>query len=159
MSFTVKLPDKPSELIDLALADAEALDREKYTPRADYWVGSYYDGDDTVHCGVCLAGAVMINRLGVEVEGELDFEFEPELFDNHTATRLIALDCLRRGAVGDALIRLPDAGFESVSQSLVAGRKWRESPPANCGFVGWDEFSVFAADMRRMRDDLAAIGL
>lgn len=52
----VSLPDKPSDLLELALNDAKRLNRSRYQMDA----GRYHERArrrDDDKCGVCLAGA------------------------------------------------------------------------------------------------------
>jgi hypothetical protein len=95
---TTKLPDKPSELIRVALEDMRALEEDtRYRIDMGAW---HHPGP--VFCHVCAAGAVMARRLGVGPATKTS----PSDFDDETSRKLFALDCFREGQVLIGLIRL-----------------------------------------------------
>ena len=55
-----KLPNKPSELLSLALKDLTAAERTK-TINID--MGIYYEKNNDKTCSVCLAGSIMAKTL------------------------------------------------------------------------------------------------
>ena len=89
------LPDKPSELIRIALKDLEACELDpKYQINMNSWHATI-DGK----CAVCLAGAVMARTLGISPTRDV----APEDLESDLKHRLCALDCLRTGRVQFAL--------------------------------------------------------
>ena len=91
-----QLPDKPSELIRLAIKDMKSCARSsKFEIEMDecYYEKSLTSGK----CSVCLAGSVMAQSLSVPTEDNmriilpLDFPGEEE--------RLVSLDCFRKGEI------------------------------------------------------------
>ncbi len=89
------LPDKPSELIRLALKDLEACELDpKYQINMDSWHAPI-DGK----CAVCLAGAVMARTLDISPTRRVS----PEDLGVDLFCRLSALDCLRIGCLENAL--------------------------------------------------------
>ncbi len=92
------LPDKPSELIRLALKDLEACERSpNYFVDMDTWHKPLFG-----QCAVCLAGAVMARTLGIN----RDADVSPPDLGAATDDRLSALDALRLGEIGEALVNL-----------------------------------------------------
>lgn len=95
---TVKLPNKLSELLRLAVRDAQAVEqRDGY--RLDMLV--FHEPRRGGSCAVCMAGAVIANTL----EGDPSCDLAPADFDQDT-WRLWAIDSMRQGAFVDALNEL-----------------------------------------------------
>lgn len=111
----MRLPGKPSELIELALRDLAAVEAD---PRYVVDMLSWHSPLGTTEtCAVCLAGAVMARSLGVDRR----MGSNPECFrDDDVTAKLMALDAFRRGNVSTALgfmqLRPPptDAWFRSI---------------------------------------------
>ena len=53
-----QLPDRLSDLVELAVADAQRLDRDIYDPEYDSWREM-----ERLGCEVCFAGTVMAGTL------------------------------------------------------------------------------------------------
>lgn len=110
----VTLPDKPSELIRVALADLEAVERsKKYVVN----MGTWHEPKGTpggTKCEVCLAGAVMAKSLKNNPAKNLipDEDFEDDL-----PGKLNALDSLR---MGDVPLALGELGFDDICDSEMA---------------------------------------
>lgn len=106
-----QLPDKPSELLIVALADLEKCERsKKFHIEMAYW---FMKNDNDGICEVCLAGAVMAQSCplpGMYQEGAL---FEPQDYPEAVEKKLKALNYLRIGNIDDAFnllsIRRPKA--------------------------------------------------
>lgn len=94
-----KLPEKPSALIRLALADLEVVEKNpKYAIDMDFW---HIVNKDTEICSVCFAGAVMANTLEAPSwMSHVPFEFESECH------KLVALDSFRCGHIAAGLEQL-----------------------------------------------------
>ena len=94
------LPDKLSDLIEVALRDLELVENDKrYTVNMDWWHRSnLYDHT----CIVCLAGAVMAKSLDVSP----DRTRFPNDFDDKTEAKLDALNWARVEDVDYALYHL-----------------------------------------------------
>jgi hypothetical protein len=94
-----RLPDKASDLLELALDDAQAVQRRKgVTLDMDYWL--VFEDDGT--CTACWAGAVMLRSLGVE-SGESSFngEVEPcDIVSDSIAEKLHRINDMRCGVFG-----------------------------------------------------------
>ena len=90
------LPNKPSELIDLALADLELCEKDE-----EYQIDMevYYDRSiSSKVCQVCLAGAVMAQSLE-----RYSTTLFPSSFDCDTSNKLSALDMFRKGSLRTGL--------------------------------------------------------
>lgn len=110
-----KLPDKPSELIRLALADLEKVEASK-----EYVVTmSRYHEPNGAHgsrrCQVCFAGAVIASTLGMPPE----IDAFPESFDRDTALKLFALNEFRQGWVSEGLGFLVHLGYRGGHDSRI----------------------------------------
>lgn len=91
------LPDKPSELIRLAISDFQ---KAKNDSNVDICMGTWYEQCD--RCLVCLAGSVMkytlkLNRIG---------PYGPSFFDSDTGKKLQALNNFRIGFVQEGCDKL-----------------------------------------------------
>ena len=102
------LPNKPSELIRLALADLEACENdEHYQIDMYHWHKPFNDNHTGIYCAVCLAGSVIAKTLGTDMNLEKDPlhfgmpEYDPPSLG--TPTKLLCLDMFRLGYVWDPL--------------------------------------------------------
>lgn len=109
------LPDKLSDLIEVALRDLEAVENDKrYTVNMGWWHRpNVYDHT----CIVCLAGSVMAKSLDVSP----DRTRYPNDFDDKTEAKLGALNWARVGDVDYALHHLdvPQSSYTSFNRSVV----------------------------------------
>jgi len=96
----IDLPNKPSELIRLALID---LHRAENTPGYIVKMYTWHEQDAELgRCVVCLAGSVMAMRLGSDINETV----WPDSFGVETGNKLAALDSFRKGRVRE--------GFEDM---------------------------------------------
>ena len=139
------LPDRPSELIDIALEDLEAVEKDpKYRVNMSAWHRpDPFSGDGM--CVVCLAGAVMARRTAKGLPR--DFSFKPSDYGPRNFVRLHALNDLRTGDVEDALGAL---GLEKPRGM----RSWYSIPDYEV-----ERPSKFKRAMRRLARRLEAAGL
>lgn len=134
-----ELPDKPSELIRLALADLRKCEADpRYEIDMDQW-HMPIDGK----CCVCLAGAVMGQSLSVM----LNAPYEPGAFNKDTARKLHALDSFRCGGVSYGLFDLGLAEWEYAGHLDIPVMDYCEDPEA------------FHIAMCKLADDLEKAGL
>lgn len=129
---TAVLPDKLSDLLELALADLEKAEADpQCVIDMDIWREEYGDG----FCAVCLAGCVM--RYSLNVMPKTAFAYFEGPMD--------ALDWVRRGYLSPALgsMRLDDS---RVPDSVDVAR-YEDDPAA------------FKADMRSIVTLLREKGL
>lgn len=94
------LPDKPSAMIRLAIADMKALmERKDLKYKID--MNTWHENDGRGTCYVCLAGSVMANTLKVPHEEDI----EPfDLSNPQVADKLRALNEFRKGSIISGLI-------------------------------------------------------
>ena len=97
------LPNKPSELVELAILDLKAIEQNpNYLIAMDSWhVGSYRDHPniERPRCLVCLAGAVMAQSLGIETTMTVK-PWDPIFHSDVTLEgKLAALDSFRNGNI------------------------------------------------------------
>ena len=94
LKFNAKLPDRPSELIMMALEDLKKAEESKvYDVDMSEWHST--KGRMVSKCSICFAGSVMAFSMGVDIQGN----YTPNDFDIVTAGKLIALDEFRVGQV------------------------------------------------------------
>lgn len=92
----MKLPNKPSELIHLAMNDLEAVEKNPlYRVDMEVWHEMF-----NTKCHVCLAGAVMACTLAFDPKKPF-FDIDMETND-----KLCVLNYLRAGLINSALNRL-----------------------------------------------------
>ncbi len=100
-----KLPDVPSQLIRVALAD---LKKAEKSPKYKIDMGIWHEPMGGMgRCAVCFAGAVMAGSLGAKP----DYHCGPLGFGEETAYKLEALDFLRNGEISP-LLRACGEDFE-----------------------------------------------
>ena len=128
-----ELPDKPSEMIRLALADLRKCEAD---PAYGVDMGLCHEPIDGV-CYVDLAGAVMAQRLGADKTAE----YAPKDFDRETEKKLKALGRLQWGTVGVALDILGvsdeidpilDEGLDAILDIDIPEHEWDTE-----GFYEW----------------------
>lgn len=90
----MKLPDKLSDLIDLAVTDLEVIEKN---PRYKVDMSRFHTGGDP--CLVCFAGAIMANTFGVSCKEQA----HPWEFPEHTENRLYTLNYIRDYRINDAI--------------------------------------------------------
>ena len=132
----MNLPDKPSELIRLSLADLALCAAD---PKYRIDMGKWHEPNGHV-CEVCQAGAVIAQSLGAPRNAS----FHPEDFPEF-AGKLLALDQLRLGDVSEALEYLgrPLSGDTALDRAITP---YNQDPGA------------FMADMRELAGDLERVG-
>lgn len=95
------LPDKPSELIKLALKDLELCELD---PNYQIEMRTYYSRDEQRPCLVCFAGAVIAQTLNVTKFGYLA-PWQMDL-DARDVNKLYALNSIRLGMIHDCQAQL-----------------------------------------------------
>lgn len=146
-------------LIEVALDDAQRLDRKRYVPHNGHWLRLFVSPKaPDKRCHLCLAGMTLKRTIGAEpytegaTLGELDMRTEQR-------AALYALDEVRRGMWADAMHRLgilkhPDRVWSHVPLSIRKRLPWFSDPrqPANLQnlrwFVGWEPFDRLAEVLR-----------
>lgn len=102
-----RLPDRPSELLKLAMADLDAV---RADPQYHVDMAAWHIPQSNGVCAVCLAGSVMANTLGLESKNAIyGIETFEKLADEagangrSLAVKMVALDNIRRGYVAEAV--------------------------------------------------------
>lgn len=135
------LPNKPSALIRVALADLRKVEAlpDIYRVNMDVWHREHLV--DAV-CEVCLAGSVIATELGVQPNEHRG----PEDFDRETTWKLYALNEFRVGNVFDGLCYLDraDLWFGADTRAIT---DYAANPAG------------FHKDMQKLASDLEAVGL
>ena len=100
MKNSKTLPEKPSELIRVAIKDLIKCEKSpKYYIDMGEWHTPYgYLGK----CTVCLAGSVMAKTFDKNLKAVIF----PESFDSSTENKLVAIDNLRAGDLHSAFLNL-----------------------------------------------------
>ena len=110
----MELPNKPSELMRLAVKDLMAIETDPaYTINMSYW---HYplrieSGEGTItRCAVCMAGAILANTFHMPSNTEQ----VPDMFSHKTRDALQAIDHFRVGAIQEGCIymRLPKDSYD-----------------------------------------------
>lgn len=141
---TIKLPNKPSKLIRIALSDLYAIEKDKrYTIEMGRWHEPTVDAEGQPICAVCLAGSVMARRGHCNTTTSIHLWKIPKANRN----QMCAINCFRNGEVEDGLdalgIEMPEKGvndFEYVTP-------YSSSP------------GQFKRDMRKLATKLERVGL
>lgn len=130
------LPDKPSELIEIALQDLERVESQPDRYVVDMYRWHYTRPDGL--CAVCLAGAVMTRLPGRHASpGGVE--------DTRLRSQLWALDCFRVGSIR--------SGLRYLGLSTTELREDVYVTPYH------EDRDSFYADMRRMVSALRSVGL
>ena len=140
-----QLPDKASDLIDLALDDLEKCEKDpRYKIDMKEWHTLYGQT-----CLVCLAGSVMAQTLQVQ----LDFTFCENRLDKNTEEKLDGLDWFRTGGIEAGLQSIfgyretfSDIEDKALKKRITNITQYKENP------------SQFKQDMRRMAEFLREEG-
>ena len=165
MTYTSKLPDKPSALIRAALDDLKkCMADPTYEINMATWHKPLVNQRDSAHCSVCLAGAVLAQTFKIPASepiaalrpfgtpGVPANPLDPLVRRFHgDIDKLRAIDDFRAGAILDGLISMgysPDNaaldGMGDLDRRLAAFDK--------------DFPEAFFNDMHKIADDLERCG-
>ncbi len=120
-----EMPTSLAALIEVALDDAQGLDRERYVPHNGLWHRTVHDMHREPpevldeRCHVCLGGMVIAGTIRVE-HGKKVAPGDP-VFDDGARHALYALDEVRTGRWADAANRLGLTAYPA--------RLWVDVPP------------------------------
>ena len=143
----MSLPDKLSDLIDLALSDMEKVEKDKlYTVDLEHFHQPRYGV-----CHVCFAGCAIAKTLNVPVTSSL----YPFQCDEDVNKKLRALDSIASGNVHTAFwhLKIDDAKFASYLNKRFDRRCKKD------GIIGWEDMYLqnpdrFKEYMRRFSHSL-----
>jgi hypothetical protein len=147
------LPTKLSELAEISLQELEAVERD---PRYHVWMGVFAaTGMREDKCSVCMAGAVLCNRLGYQGGNVWDTDDLDSCVESVTLYRkLLAIDALRIGNIDGA----QDLMLAGVQRPYESGRHWTDSQ--NNAIVDYhDNPKIFKRQFREFIQDLKRRGL
>lgn len=157
------LPDGPSALVRLAIADARRLDRVAYRPDSDEW---FLAGADV--CRVSLAGAVIAGTLVDDdwIRRERPVDLSPIDFPRAVSRKLSALLSICRGELlmarewwrlmlDDGEAATDPAGLVRAHQSDAATELRRDE---NAEYKDWAAFDRHLGLMEALADALEGEG-
>lgn len=134
----MNLPDMPSELIRLALADLREAEK---SPHYVVDMASWHQPTVGARCLVCLAGAVMAFSLGTN----FDYDVSPRHFPPDTGFKLNAINDLRTGYAS--------AAFSALGLEVEDSNRFdREIVPYRA------DREAFHREMEALASDLAKAG-
>ena len=137
---------KLSDILRIAINDMRSLDRDKFEPDSAKWCSpEMTDSGELDKCLVCLAGAVIAVGVSNGVLGgglPVSEKFLPAHFDLKTQQKLLALDWLRAGLVGDA--------FRSVKRPVPNTLPWQVRIE-NMYFDTWEQADKFLEEMELLQ--------
>ena len=149
-----KLPDKPSELIELALADLEKVEKlpevyDVYMPR--------WHRPSAGKCMVCLAGAVLAQTLSTDPKKniELSGSLDESGLDKDTWRKLRSLDDFRCGRIGEGLYEM---GLIGIDESYNRSELEIEDEERIDDDLYAESPMRFKAELRNVADRLRAEG-
>lgn len=153
--IAARLPNKLSDLIDLAVDDLSAVEKMKrYAVNMSDW---HVPTNETISdkCEVCFAGSVMARTCGLspDVDGYNYMNSRGLRFEN----KMLALDSVRRGYVETAIDQCFGGGVDHCSEEIALASK--------NGIVDFEatEYSenptVFKSEMRGLAARLRYAGL
>ena len=135
---TVKLPDKPSELLRLAMDDlAKCEGSKKYVVHMDIWHSGNVGLDK---CLICLAGAVMSKTLGCPITEHSSLSY----YSIRVANKLRAVNFFRKGDVNLALSCMQIKCLSFLNRRIIPYK---------------DDPKLFRQDMNKLIRDLRKEGL
>ena len=115
-----RLPDKPSELIRVALEDVKKVENTPgYKVNLHEWNEVRRDG----LCHVCLGGSVLVQRCGAKNGESPGVLLEQKRIDHETYRKLYALDYFRWGNVKAGLDEMGISSVDLPGQLLVTDYK------------------------------------
>ena len=148
MSEANALPDRFSELIRVAIADAGKLDRSIYRPYAYQWHRPVTSNPQH-RCNVCTAGAVIAGTL----DADPSEDWFPGMFDQDTEAKLNALDGLRDGSLSCGA----ELGVPALD-TLGVTRAQMDTLRALSGYSDWCGFDAHLGALDSVADTLHAAG-
>lgn len=167
----IALPDKLSDLAQLAIDDAESLDRSRYWPNAYAFhspkriAERHADIGIVRRCNVCLAGFVIAGTLRADPTAFRT----PDEYDLETHRKLGALDFVRTGELTAAfdLLHEPRERNDQYHRDrkrirrVIRALRDRREPATDWEpmFIGWKQFDRHARYIRMAVDELRAEGL
>ena len=142
--MTDRLPDTLSGLLELAISEGRALDRDKYIANSMNWHAEHNDQS----CSVCLAGFVIARKM---------HPTNPQYATYDTWNKLLALDYMRHGIFKTAAAYLKidlTPGQYSALRDLQL-----QFDNTHCRFRTWEEADKHMAALEPYIEKLEKLGL
>ena len=158
----VKLPDRLSELIRVAVKDCRSLDPDIYFPNSEAWHepndSLYGEGEAREPCHICLAGGVIAKSLG---QPPMTRVVPNSFASNELESKLDALEEARRGRLIQALGYIAAGTHTPVipPESDLETRVNAIPDPDFPGFQGFAEMEIHLNYLEHVADQLEALGL
>ena len=165
MNLSTPPPEKLSDLIDLAIADARRLDQSRYAPTWHKW---HQPDPGDGKCMVCLAGTVIAGTLGctrdthiVITTSDMTKPGSTVIADKQWRNALWALDSAREGDWNSACRALLAC---RVLHGIHADDTLAEAldelpPPQRSEFESWKELAIHLDSLAGRANDLRKLGL
>ena len=152
--LTNKLPDKPSDLIDVALKDLAKAERsKKFEIDMNVWCEPADLSSDV--CAVCLGGSVLVGTVGLDAVDGANWWID-EIITKHDSVRIEALDALRCGNIVLFL--------EYVYDNSASARRCRQA--VSIRDKNFDDYCTYREDpdqfkrwCRKVARDLRQVGM
>ena len=151
MRYDTRPPERLSDLITLATADARNLDRTRYLPLAQAWHRGYPEtpGAPPVRCNVCLAGCMIAGTLEARCADDVrvgnptgDRTRAITIDDADWRYAIYSVDAARQGLLLGALVTLGH-----IVDAKTTRRLGEIPPPDQNTFAGWNEFDIHLASL------------
>lgn len=152
MQKALKLPNKLSDLMEVALKDLAKAERSAfYNAEMGSWHQPQYNRGDVVSCDVCFAGSVIAFTL----HADKDSQMAPSMFSRDLHGKLIALNSVRNGGYGSAAYSM---GFSVRRQKKIAAHVLASPALAHRPVSYHRDRKVFKEDIRAAIRALRGIG-
>ncbi len=173
-AMTAKAPSKAfvdmNTLHEILTAAIEDMEQVIKLPTTQFDLGgTWFDRhmDDEVStkpvevCTVCLAGAVMMNRLELPTDDDSGSELTPDDYDDDVGNRLEALNCLRSGDIKGAWCYLYKDDYENIPDIVSElPTYWDgEIPSTYYAATSKEDVTELLVYLRKMRDELKEAGI
>ena len=136
-----------SDLLEVAISDARALDPRIYHPNSITW----HVADAQEQCQVCLVGSVMAGTLAATPDQTLS----PDCFPSDTPGKLEALNFMRMGHWVLAFYEF----YRHWPRTSIEDRLRQLPKPSNSDFQGWHAFRAHLDSLESILPELREIEL
>ena len=152
--LTNKLPDKPSDLIDVALKDLAKAERsKKFEINMAHWCTPTDSSGDV--CAVCLGGSVLVGTVGLDAVDGANW-WSDQLTTKHDRNRIIGLDILRSGRIVGFVDRVYDNKISIKRYNQANGVRY-ENEHKHCEYN--EDPDQFKRWCRKVARDLREVGM
>ena len=156
-----ELPDKLSDLLEVALDDFEKVTKH---PQVVVDMGYWCRATDGIRshkvCKVCLAGAVIANRMTPEavIESQLDFHLTTDC--EVSWRKFTAINMLRVGEILEAFSALTGIDYElDANEEPIPMSEFPAGCPTTVNVIHWNGSEGFIPEMRALIPLLRSHGL